>query len=86
MEDNARHVQALEKSDLDQVMSWKRPRSRLGPPLGAVIAGRASPCSPLQALQVALGVSRSLMCSALCLFLLCQASCVVIGVQVTVLR
>ena len=47
-------VSAIEKSDLHQVWRRKRPisRSRWGPPLGALIAGRASPCSPLPTLQV----------------------------------
>ena len=40
-------VSAIEKSDLDQVVSRKRPRSRWGPPLSALIAGRALPFSPL---------------------------------------
>ena len=45
-------VSAIDKSDLGQFSSRKRPRSRWGPPLGARIAGRASPCSPLSTLQV----------------------------------
>ena len=40
-------VPPIETSDLDQVLSRKGPRWRRGPPLGALIAGRASPCSPL---------------------------------------
>ena len=46
------HVSVIEKSNLDKVLSRKRPRSRWGPPLGALIAGRASSCPPLPTLQV----------------------------------
>ena len=35
-------VPAIDDSALDQVFSRKRPRSRIGPPLGPPIAGRAS--------------------------------------------
>ena len=40
-------VSAIEKSDLDQVLSRKRPRSRWGPPFGLAFAPRASLCSSL---------------------------------------
>ena len=54
MEGNVAHVvPTIEKSDLDQALSRKRPRSRWGPPLSALDAGRAAPCSPLLTLQVA---------------------------------
>ena len=45
-------ISAIEKSGLHQDLSRKRSRSRCGPSLGALIAGRASPCSPLPTLQV----------------------------------
>ena len=38
------HVSAIEKSDLEQVLSRKRPSSRSGPPFGVLFARRASPC------------------------------------------
>ena len=39
-------ISAIEKSDLDQVLSRKRLRLRWTPPFGALIAGRALPRSP----------------------------------------
>ena len=38
-------VSAIDKSDIDQVLSRKRLSSRLGPSFGVVFARRASPCS-----------------------------------------
>ena len=45
-------VLATSKSVLDQGLSHKRPWSRWGPPLGALIAGCTSPCSPLPTQQL----------------------------------
>ena len=53
MQDNVVHVLAIVKSGLDQRLSSKRPRSGFGPLVNVLIAGRASPCSPLLTLQVA---------------------------------
>ena len=43
-------VSAIEKSDLDQVLSRRRLSSRGGPPFGVVFARCASPCSSLPTL------------------------------------
>ena len=43
-------VWAIEKSELDQVLSRKRPNSRWGSPFGVLFARRASLCSPLPTL------------------------------------
>ena len=64
MDDNVGHVvPAIEKSILDQVLSRRRPRSRWGPPLGALIPGGASPRSPLPTRQVA---GESVLASSRC--------------------
>ena len=53
--DDGHDTSAIEKLVFDQGLSRKRPTSRWGPPLGALIAGRVSPWSLLLTLQVPAG-------------------------------
>ena len=65
-------VSAIEKSDLDQVLSRRRPSSRWGPPFGVVFARCAWRCSTLPG--AASAVLASSPCEGCCFQLLAKMS------------